>query len=332
MKVAADVNDDKTLNAQDINELRSLILGNIESFTSNDSWRFVSSETLFNDEQPFNNRVQNYVETVQFNPLTRDDRDVNFTAVKIGDLNNTVRLSRSNGAEIRSSSGNTIIIKDEGFESGDTLEVRFDAEQLELVTSLLVELNIGPELKYVDFVSSDLPDFDQSGLGEGLLDQNKLIVLWLDESLNGVDIPDGANLFTLRFVAVEEGSLSESLALTEMFRDNELTNVDSEVIDIDLTFDIASAVDQVVPVDELIVKVIPSPFSEVAKMSIEGDFSGPIRLEVYSTDGRILMSSVQPNGTNEFVLTNDKLGGYRGVLVYRIETGSTVVSGKMIRL
>jgi uncharacterized repeat protein (TIGR01451 family) len=81
--IAADINNDQLITAIDTSELYKLILGIYNELPNNTSWRFVRMDYVFPDPlQPFP-----YPETATFPNLTQDVANVNFLAIKVGDLN-----------------------------------------------------------------------------------------------------------------------------------------------------------------------------------------------------------------------------------------------------
>lgn len=81
--IAADVNNNGDVNSLDNFFINSLIMGSINSFPDNSSWRFVDANYVFPDpplSSPF-------PEDVSLTPIL-GSQVVNFTGVKIGDVNN----------------------------------------------------------------------------------------------------------------------------------------------------------------------------------------------------------------------------------------------------
>ncbi len=92
--IAADVNNSKTITAIDIVVLRKLILGYFDSFPENSSWRFVDAAHIFPD--PANPWVSVWPEQYIIDPFGESMNEVNFNAVKVGDLNLSANLLNGN--------------------------------------------------------------------------------------------------------------------------------------------------------------------------------------------------------------------------------------------
>jgi len=85
--IAADVNHDESISAIDLIELRKLILGITLDFQNNESWRFVDRDYQFvNPASPLDELFpENYAIT-----NLNSDMQIDFVAVKVGDVNNSV--------------------------------------------------------------------------------------------------------------------------------------------------------------------------------------------------------------------------------------------------
>ncbi len=94
--IAADVNNSGTIDTLDVIEIRKVIVNFDSTFTNNTSWRFVRADYVFPD--PLNPFVPPFPEVATFNNLTTDVQHVDFIAVKIGDVNQSVIGGSNNGS------------------------------------------------------------------------------------------------------------------------------------------------------------------------------------------------------------------------------------------
>ncbi len=85
---AADVISSGIVSTIDLVELMRLVDGTILTFPNNTSWRFFSNDSQYPDpDDPF--AEVNILETIELLDLQSDSLGVDFTGVKIGDLNNS---------------------------------------------------------------------------------------------------------------------------------------------------------------------------------------------------------------------------------------------------
>jgi hypothetical protein len=81
--IAADINSSSSISAQDLVELRKLILGITSTFPNNlPSWVFVSKKATLDAKKPYS-----YVNFTEIPKLTEDVLDADFVAIKMGDVN-----------------------------------------------------------------------------------------------------------------------------------------------------------------------------------------------------------------------------------------------------
>ncbi|MBK6698311.1 MAG: hypothetical protein IPG55_00095 [Saprospiraceae bacterium] len=80
--IAADVNSSQSITASDLAEIRKLILGVIETFPKNKSWRFIPKNYVFkNPTYPFP-----FEENILHSKMENNKMNTDFYAVKIGDV------------------------------------------------------------------------------------------------------------------------------------------------------------------------------------------------------------------------------------------------------
>jgi hypothetical protein len=93
--IAADANNSASVTAIDIVQLRKLILGFYNELPNNKSWRFIDKGHVFPD--PMNPWISPLPETYNIIPFSNSMNDVDFNAIKIGDLNLSASLQLGNG-------------------------------------------------------------------------------------------------------------------------------------------------------------------------------------------------------------------------------------------
>ncbi len=94
--IAADANNSHTITAIDIIQLRKLILGYYDVLPNNQSWRFIDEAHVFPD--PANPWLSPWPETYSINPFSTNMNEVNFDAIKIGDINLSANLQAGNAS------------------------------------------------------------------------------------------------------------------------------------------------------------------------------------------------------------------------------------------
>lgn len=97
--IAADANNSGHVTALDLLEIRKLILGIIDRYSSNTSWRFVDKEYSFID--PYNPFTPPFPESVWLDSVGGGIDTANFVAIKVGDVNGSYFLSRGANGQIQ---------------------------------------------------------------------------------------------------------------------------------------------------------------------------------------------------------------------------------------
>jgi photosystem II stability/assembly factor-like uncharacterized protein len=85
--IAADANRSGSITTFDIVQLRKLILGIDTAFANNTSWRFIPTSHIF--DNPLNPFQSSFPETLQVNVTTLPVTNLDFTALKVGDVNDS---------------------------------------------------------------------------------------------------------------------------------------------------------------------------------------------------------------------------------------------------
>ena len=97
--IAADANNSGHLTALDLLEIRKLILGIIDRYSSNTSWRFVDRNYGFID--PYNPFTPPFPESVWIDSVSGGIDTANFVGIKVGDVNGSYFLHRSAGEKLQ---------------------------------------------------------------------------------------------------------------------------------------------------------------------------------------------------------------------------------------
>ncbi len=99
--IAADVNGSRSVAAYDMVQLRQMILNIISDFPNNESWKFVNAFYQMQQENPLGEAYwqDHIIENLQ------TDVQVDFIAVKVGDISGNAKANSLVSSEIRSTNG-----------------------------------------------------------------------------------------------------------------------------------------------------------------------------------------------------------------------------------
>ncbi|MBK8501909.1 MAG: hypothetical protein IPL46_06705 [Saprospiraceae bacterium] len=136
--IAADVNHDGFINALDLLEMRQLIIGNIDQFGNNSSWRFVLKDYSFLTNAPQSEAFPERFTISMDQPLMTQD----FVGMKIGDLDLDGDVKQN---APRSSHGDQILkINDRVVDAGEIIEVSLDIKEADGLVGLQYTMQLDP--------------------------------------------------------------------------------------------------------------------------------------------------------------------------------------------
>ena len=109
--------------------------------------------------------------------------------------------------------------------TGQTVSIPIKVSGFKNIFSMQFSINWDStvlDFKEVNGFTEELPQFGQDGIGDGSAASGKLIVVWFDNSLSGINLEDSTAILTLQFQVIgEEGAksvirFSDSPALIEI--------------------------------------------------------------------------------------------------------------------
>ena len=138
---------------------------------------------------------------------------MDFTAVKIGDVNGNARPNSFYEAEVRTSPAILELqVAEQYLKAGNVYEVVISAAQLSKVQGYQFTLNFD-DLR-VDKVQGNLMELENVGLHS--MDKGWITASWNEKTLDGRRLTvdgDATDLFTFHFLALADGQLSDLLRL-----------------------------------------------------------------------------------------------------------------------
>ncbi|MCB0656035.1 MAG: T9SS type A sorting domain-containing protein [Saprospiraceae bacterium] len=321
--IAADIDKSNTLNVVDLVELRKLILGVLDSFPHNTSWRFVPQDYQFPDDV----RPWDFPEKVDVLPPVPDSIRHNFIGIKIGDLNGTVLPNGLFHPELRSNESLILETEDLLTLPGDTLEIPVFGLDYHQITGWQWTLDLG-SLKLLDILPSAIPlTNDHFGLrwaNEGLVTMS-----W--NQAVGDSIASDQPLFILRVLANGRDQLSDVLRIGSRRTPAEAYRGTDEVLDVTLQF---HRQEQIVrPPHISVYQNHPNPFHQKTWIGFDLPLPDEVTIRIIDQHGREIKvyHNAFTEGYHE-VEVNDQGLPDTGVLYYQVESSNHTVMKKMIRI
>ncbi len=299
--IAADVNKSGKVTVADIVELRKLILGKIDQFSTGDSWVFIDADfPLF---------VNNWeLANTYVSPTDDNDFYNEFLAVKVGDVDRLI-FSRQYEVAVRNPKQKEILSLSR--EEGKT--TLWLAKSNETIDGLQLSLDLDPGL-HIYSINPLLEDNQYSINEDG---RNIRIVLTADE----MSVLNGQPLFVFDEPGVK--SDNATMKLTENFENMAVS--DGEF------YAIAPISLKENPVSESYVS--PNPFKNNTSIYFKAEAFEDVQGGVYDENGRVIgeQTICALPGQNSFSLTGTELSK-AGIYFYSILGKGIQSSGKIMMI
>jgi len=314
--IAADANNSQSVSAIDLVEIRRMILGLQDEFTSNQSWRFVrkGSEMSQGNPWPFNEQIEiPYLGSSGGN-------DMDFIGVKIGDVNHTVQ---ANADHIKPRSPERIIkVKASGkgqVEMGEEIEVELEFPEVVSGFQWTMETK-GLEMTGINSDDIQINEQHIGNLGNGIVTMS-----WNGELKSPNSNTEGMTI-RLKFKAVASGRLMDMLDVTSDVTPAEAYTTNDEIIGINLTFNSVG-----IFADYALYQNKPNPWNNHTLIGFHLPVDAAATLSIFDMDGKIIkaIQGQYKSGYNSVTLTIDDLPA-SGVYYYRLESNGFVASKKMV--
>lgn len=322
--IAADANNSGTISAADIADLRKIILGINQEFRNGQkSWRFVKKGHQFEDDSnPWLNN--GWPEFVHVDNLQGDLNNLDFTAIKIGDLNLTARTNLALSSTSRTQDVSYFELTDQLVPvAQETLIPVFFAGNKPLAG---FQMSLKSDMEHVEIVGLQSGEVSISTSNFNITKEGIMNISWNDYS-NMVSISSKPAFYIVAnvnkaVVATQAISLSKALMVSEAYT-SEL-----EIMGIELR---AKASGKVLKSYELFQNT-PNPFGNQTTISFYAPESSDVIIRIRDVAGKEVISRrvKAKTGVNQLALNSDELNGHLGILFYTLESNNFSATRKMI--
>jgi hypothetical protein len=314
--VSADVNDDRKIRANDLVELRKMILGVTNEFTA-PSWRIVDANQVIPMSTPLEYEVNNIL--TSFNtPITR----VDFVGTKVGDVSGDASAQFNEAVpQNRNAHKVTLEIEDQFVNEGQPVLIPVFANQFNNVFGYQFTMDyIG--LTFERITANEI-EISQENIA--IHDGSRLTCAWYNKEAVSVD--DNI-LFYLEFNAEKSGWLSDMINLnSDITRAESYANVDNQIKvgDIQLTIHSDKSV-----VANILYQNEPNPFKGRTTIAFELAQDGQATFTFFDGIGKLVKSiSIDGiKGMNHLDIFNNDLG--EGIIYYQLTFGDFTATKKML--
>ena len=315
--IAADVNRSKTVTAFDLVLLRKMILAIDTQFTNNTSWRFVDADYEFRTTNPL---TEEFPEKGHVSKLT-SNTVMDFIAVKIGDINGSVKANSLQQAAPRSSNKVfEIEIVDQFLKAGQIYDIPFHAKEINKLQGYQLTLNTKDV--EIEKVNGDLMTTENFGLND--LDAGRLTVSW-NQQPNYLISEE--KLFTIQLQAIQDSRLSNVLQLNNRPTIAEAYDLENNIIDVHLKFTNSENT-----TDFDLEQNQPNPFRNQTSIGYTLSSSSPVELVLRDEAGRVIQVIKQDGKSGYNIIPLNELETAPVFIYYQLITKFGTKSKKMIRV
>lgn len=321
--IAADVNNSGTITAFDMVDLRKLVLTITDRFPGNPSWKFVDADYEFLDsKRPLD---EDFPELININSL-EDTTNVEFVAIKIGDVNGTARVNNLSGNKAEDRNGQfTMTVKDQVFGAGELVQVDFYAAQIAEMEGFQFSLDYDESaLSLVNIQQKSLQNLQAENF---YANEDKGLI---NASWNGHDKnTEKMALFSIYFQTKTEGRLQELLSFDSSMLPAEAYTKGISIKDLKLEFEVSN--------NEQSTFVLydnqPNPFNNQTVIGFELPSASNVNLAVFDLTGKIILTKNMnaDSGYNQFEVRKQELSN-PGVYYYQLSTDYGSATKKMITI
>lgn len=304
--IAADINHSGSITTFDIVEARKLILGTYTHFPVSKSWRFIRKSYVFpNPNNPFQATFPEDFALVSSQPGVLD---MDFVGIKIGDVNFNAVPNLQAGPVERSAETAAFEVQDRELKAGEIFDLKFSAESTLDAFQFTLLLN---SLKVIQVLESEKVTKENFNLSP--------------ENALSLSI-DGAQDFSLRFIAEKPGLLSQMLQISSAITHAEAYDKQGKALTPVLRFkDYANST----PKFEL----YPNPFADQTSIHFYLPESGVVALSVYDAASHLVYSEKGDYARGEHSVLLDKLPpGEPGEWFCELKCGNEILVRKMLKI
>ncbi|HQW70508.1 MAG: T9SS type A sorting domain-containing protein [Saprospiraceae bacterium] len=320
--LSADVNADNAVSVRDLIEIRKLILGKTDKFSSDESWRFADKGYHFpNKKNPFN-QPKVFERTLQnvlgMKPI------VNFVALKLGDVNNSAMDEIASG-ELDTRNQPVIIYTSLAESKDDYVKVKLSSDQLKDLRGFQFELNFdNSALEFVSFENGNLEGFTDENYNVDQNNPGTMAFSWDDELGRS-----GKEIGVITFKKLNKGNLMDDISITE-------GRIQAEAYDVkgitkNIVMLAVGSWESDKSASGKLLQNSPNPFSNKTNINVLLTESTQGKLTIFDATGRTVFvkKGMFEKGLNTIEVKSTDING-SGIYIYKFESDVFTDTKKMI--
>ncbi len=320
--IAADVNGNDKISASDLLMMRKVILGISNDFGDNTSWRFIPTTYEIEDPtDPFG-----FPEQILLEELYVSDMDIDFTAIKTGDVNGnaTVNLKSTDINSETRSGAKQFFIANQNFEKGSNVSVDVLANEV----SSIIGMQFTIEYDATKLAFSTIQGENLMIQKYNVVEHNGSITIsW--NTASDVELSSDDVLFNMQFRSKSTGDLTQAITMNSTSINAEMYDSRLNVFDLGLEIGARQLVETV---GTQLYQNSPNPFKGMTSIGFDLQEKGMATLAIYDVTGKEVyrITNEFSRGFNQMTIDVNTLGATSGILYYTLRSGDFIDTKKMI--
>ncbi len=227
--LAADVNNSSTITTADITEIRKLILGVKSAFSKVPSWIFVPSDSLLNPARlPHVNDYKDGCWNFELKNTSLDS--LNFTSIKMGDVNCTAKLTEQSKIELRNKPDSYLLTYSSRSENNQFVSTDFKFDQNIDIQALQLTLLFDASQFEFETIKAGQISLSEEHISLEDIGNGKIHIAWNKDQNNRIPIHSGI-LFSVRLKTKSNSNHEplfyfDPLGIKPLLTDPELNELD----------------------------------------------------------------------------------------------------------
>jgi hypothetical protein len=319
--IAADVDNSKKITASDILNIRKLILGEVNEFKNNDSWKFIDYNYKFqNADEPLNETYTEYLSVNKLNKKIWAD----FTGIKIGDVNQSAIPNKLMALAQRTSEDMIIRAEEKQLSKGEITTVSFANKDVVTLEGMQFTFQFDPE--YLEFNGIYDAKFNLTNDNIGLKHIGRGLLTFSWNDTKALYLESGTALFDIGFKVKKSGVLSDLVKVNSNITEALAFDKDGTEKGIQLEFRSENAEDFVLYQNE------PNPWAATTNIRYDLPKAGKVKMSVSNGFGIVLEERILDSKKGANTVTIDKESiNYSGLLIIDMEFEGKHQIRKMIK-
>ena len=319
--IASDIDNNGKITAADLLALRKNILGISTDFPNGQqSWRFVPINYSFLDvSNPFP-----FIEKYSYNKLIDNKNNQSFTAIKIGDINNSATINAHEpNVELRTTK--ILALETEWNRNQEIVTLPIYATDFENISGYQFTIKFDYSNLSLDGIAAGELPVNEQNFGLHKLDNGIITTSWHTSTPIQVDVRKP--LFSLKFKLKNEVIEPKYVTLSSEITASEAYDISLRKMDIKLT----NRTRENNTFTYELRQNVPNPFNDNTNISFVLPEKANAKLTFSDISGKVLKTIAGEFNKGENILTLSKQDvGVSGMIIYKIESGSYTDTKKMI--